>query len=103
MWLKTDTSEDHLVKPATEEEKEFSVSPTDSSLMPRSQTERHWLAVGHEMTKEAASVGRCVGDGILLRVPASVHARQLIALVDSGASRCYMSPNTATQCDLKLE
>ena len=102
-WLKTDTTEDQSVQPATEKEKEFSVSPTDSSMMTRSEAEQHWLAVGHETTNEAVSVGRCIGDGILLRVPASVHGRKLIALIDSGASRCYMSPHTAAHCDLKLE
>ena len=72
-------------------------------MMTRSETNQHWLAVGHETTKEAVSFGHCIRDGILLRVPASVNGRQLIALIDLGASRCLMSPNTAAHCDLKLE
>ena len=42
-------------------------------------------------------------DGVLLRVHVSVVGRQLMALIDSGASRCYMDPATATHCDLKLD
>ena len=44
-----------------------------------------------------------MGDEISLRVPASVNGRKLTALIDSGASKCYISPNTAIQCDLNLE
>ena len=102
-WLKTKSVEDSTVQPATEEVMETSVSPTRSQMMIRSAKNQHWLAVGHETTDEAASVGRCIGDGVLLRVSANINGRRLTALIDSGASRCYMSPNTAAQCELKLE
>ena len=92
-----------MVQPANEEVMETSVSPTRSQMMIRSAKNQHWLAVGHETTDEAASGGRCIGDGVLLRMSASINGRRLTALIDSGASRCYMSPNTAAQCDLKLE
>ena len=36
-------------------------------------------------------------------MPASVNGRQLTALINSGASRCYMNPNTIAHCDLRLE
>ena len=91
------------MQPANEEAMEISVSPAGSQRMIRSEKNQHWLAVGHETADEAASVGRCIGDGVLLRVPASINGRRLIALIDSGASRCYMSPNTAAHCDLQLE
>ena len=91
-----------MVQPATEEVIETSVSPTRSQMMIRSAKNEHWLVVGHETTDEAASGGRCIGDGVLLRVFASINGRRLTALIDSGASRCYMSPNTTAHCDLKL-
>ena len=81
---------------------ETSVSQAGSQMI-RSEKNQHWLAVGHETTNEAASVGQCIGDGVLLRVFSSTNGRRLIALIDSGASRCYMSPNTAVHCELKLE
>ena len=59
--------------------------------------------MGHETTDEVTSVGRCIRDGVLLHGPASINGRRLTALIDSGASRCYMSPNTAAQCNLRLE
>ena len=68
-----------MVQPVIGKEKESSVSPTGSTMM----TGLQW---GHETMQEAANVGRCIGDGILLRVLASVHGRQLTALVDSGTS-----------------
>ena len=40
---------------------------------------------------------------MLSQVLASVNGRKLMTFIDSGALGCYMSPNTTTQCDLKLE
>ena len=101
--VKENSVEESTVQPANEEASESSVSPTGSDMMSRSEPTPHQLAVGHETTNEAANIGRCIGDGILLRVPASVNGRQLTALIDSGVSRCNMSPNAVTHCDLKLE
>ena len=63
-----------------------SASPIGSNMMSRSKPNPCWLAVGHKTTNEAASVGRCIGDGILLHVPTSVNGRQLTVLIDLGAS-----------------
>ena len=78
------------MQPANEERMKPNVSPAGSQMMIRSEKKQHWLAVGHETTDEAASVGRCIGDGVLLHVPASINGRRLTALIDSGASRFYM-------------
>ena len=72
-------------------------------MMAISELNQHWLVVGHETTNEAANIGRCVDDGVLLCVRACVAGRLLTTLIDLGASRCYMNPTTATHCDLKLE
>ena len=40
-------------------------------------------------------------DGVLLKVIVSIARRQLVALVDSGASRCYISSEVVTSLDLQ--
>ena len=41
-------------------------------------------------------------DGVLFKVAVSVTGRPKIGLIDSGASRCYMSPETAAICEPQL-
>ena len=48
------------------------------------------------------SVERAVSDGILFKVAVSIAGRHRIGLIDSGASRCYMSPKTVALCELVL-
>ena len=60
-----------------------------------------WIAVGDQSTDCASRVRRQVTDGVLLKLTVSIAGRQLIALVDSGASRCYMSPETVTAVGLQ--
>ena len=91
------------MQPTNEEQNESSMTPTNSTMMKRSQTTQNWLVVGHETTNEAANIGRCVDDGILLQVHASIAGRPLMALTDSGVFRCYMDPATIAHYDLKLE
>ena len=64
--------------------------------------DQHWLAVGAEQSGTMTSVERAVTDGILFKVAVSISGRQRIGLIDSGASRCYMSPETAALCELVL-
>ena len=64
--------------------------------------EQHWLAIGAENSDISTSVERTVSDGIFFKVGVSVAGRQRIGLIDSGASRCYLSPETATLCELVL-
>ena len=101
-WLKKDSTEDQSVQPAEEKVTETSMTPTGSDMMKRSNENQYWLAVSQESVNQAASIERCVSDGVLFRVPARITGRSFTALIDSGASRCYMSPGTAAHCDLKL-
>ena len=58
---------------------------------------RHWVAIGDEDEDQAkASVGRQVKDGMLFKVAMLLNGRRCIALVDSGASQSYVSPEIAT-------
>ena len=42
-------------------------------------------------------------DGILLVVPVRIFGREIRALIDSGATRCFISPAGVTQCGLSVE
>ena len=55
-----------------------------------------WIAVGDQSTDCASRMRRQVTDGMLLKLTVSISGQQVIALVDSGASRCYMSPKAVT-------
>ena len=60
-----------------------------------------WIAIGERSTDCAFRTGRQVTDGVLLKLTVSIFGRQLVALVDSGASRCYISPEIVTSLGLK--
>ena len=60
-----------------------------------------WIAVGDQSTDCASRTRRQVTDGVLLKLTISISGRQVIALVDSGASRCYMSPEAVTSLGLQ--
>ena len=42
-------------------------------------------------------------DGVLMVVPARIFGREVRALINSGASRCFISPATVTLCGLDVE
>ena len=42
-------------------------------------------------------------DGILMVVPARIYGQEIRALIDSGATRCFISPAGVTQCGLHVE
>ena len=44
---------------------------------------------------------RKVKDGILLKVAISIEGRNVVALIDSGASHSYIAPETIAICELK--
>ena len=49
-----------------------------------------------------SSVERAVVDGILFKVTVSISGQKKVGLIDLGASRCYMSPETTVHCELDL-
>ena len=71
--------------------------------MKEAMADQHWLAVGHDYHDEAASVGRSVSDGVLFKIAMHISGRKLTALIDSGASRCYIAPEIAGACELHVE
>ena len=64
--------------------------------------EQHQLGLEAENAGTLTRVERAVSDGILFKVAVRISGRQRIGLIDSGASGCYMSPETAALCELDL-
>ena len=62
---------------------------------------RSWIAVGDRSTNYASRMGKQVTDGVLLKLIVSISGRRLVALVDLGASRCYISPEIVISVGLK--
>ena len=63
---------------------------------------QHWIALGDEDNHhEETNAGRRIKDGILLRVAVSVAGRRCVALIDSGASQCYISPETVALSEIE--
>ena len=101
-WQKRESAENSTTQATTKEEKS-SVPPAGEELLREATADQHWLAVGHDYHDEAASVGRSVSDGVLFKIAVHISGRKLIALIDSGASRCYIAPEIAAACELHLE
>ena len=63
---------------------------------------QHWVALGdvkdHE---EKTNAGRQVKDGVLFWVAVLVAGRRCVALIDSGTSQSYISPETITLCEVE--
>ena len=51
--------------------------------------------------KENKTVIRTVEDGLLMVVSASIYGRKIRTLIDSGATRCFVSPACVAACGLK--
>ena len=63
---------------------------------------QHWVALGDTAeSEEKTNAGRMVKDGMLFRVAVSVAGRRCVALIDSGASQSYISPETVTLCEIE--
>ena len=82
--------------------RDISAHLTGTDYKERNKADQHCLAIGAENSGISTSVERAVTDGILFKVAVSIVGRQKICLIDSGASRCYMSTETAALCELSL-
>ena len=98
---KVQSTETTLLQLATEEREKVRSHPTDQKIIEKAMAGRHWVAIGDEDEDQAkASVGRQVKDGMLFKVAMLLNGRRCIALVDSGASQSYVSPEIATLAEL---
>ena len=97
---KSEDAEILTAQPITEELGEASDHHTGGQSRLETASGQHWVAVGSRTTDCAPSVGRSIDDGILLKVRIQLSGRSYIALIDSGASRCYASPETVDLLEL---
>ena len=93
-----------LMQPATTIEERDSNHQTSKYILQEAMAGQHWAAQGDtEESEEKTNAGRRVKDGILFRVTLSVAGRNLVALIDSGASQCYISPDAVAICELECQ
>ena len=98
---KVQSTETTLLQLATGEDKKVRNHPTDQKILEKAMAGRHWVAIGDEDEDQAkASVGRNVCNGMLFKVAVLLNGRRCIALIDSGASQSYVSPELATLAEL---
>ena len=62
------------------------------------QTQLNVISTGNQ-----SPVPRAEEDGILMVVPARIFGREICALIDSGATRNFISPAGVTQCGLTVK
>ena len=79
---------------------ETSAHLTSSDYEKQNKADQHWLAIGVKNVGAMTSVAKFVSNGILFKVAIRITGRQRIGLIDSGASHCYMSPETIALCEL---
>ena len=97
--LQSINAETQTAQPTTEQGGSGAHQASDQHALERPPP-RSWIAVGNRSTNCTSRTGRQVTDGVLLKLTASILGQQLIALVDSGASRCYISPEAVTSLGL---
>ena len=59
-----------------------------------------WVAVGSSTTDCTPKVGRSEDDGVLFKIKIQIQGKVYVALVDSGASRNYASPEAVVDWEL---
>ena len=58
------------------------------------------VVVGSKNAKNEQKIARVQEDGILLVVPARINGKTFFALIDSGATRCFVTPDCVTVAGL---
>ena len=83
---------------------------TNSGLIKETETEdksqRHWTSISNVRTTEkkidkGCKIDRTPEDGVLLIVPVVIKGKVCKALIDSGATRCFVSPSCMTVAGLQ--
>ena len=87
-------------QPVNEEQGEASVRPTGGQSSGKETPTQPWVAVGSSTTDCAPKVGRSEDDGVLLKIKIQIQGKVYVALVDSGASRNYASPEAVVDWEL---
>ena len=86
-----------LTQLATTIEERAKSHQTGKYILQKAIADQHWVALGDiQDHEEKTHVGRRVKDGVLFQVVVSVAGKRCVALIDSGASKSYISPETVT-------
>ena len=80
-----------------------SIGPTEANISNSSAQEMPQTQLCAMSNKDQPINPRSKEDGVLMVVPARIFGREVRALIDSGASRCFISPATVTLCGLDVE
>ena len=101
---KVQSTETALLQLVSGEEKTVRNHPTDQKILEQAMAGRHWVAIGEEDedNQAKASVGRNVCHGMLFKVAVMLNGRRCIALIDSGASQSYVSPEISNLSGVEL-
>ena len=97
---KWETPETPATQPVTKEQGEASDRPTGGQSSSNEAPTQPWVAVGSSTTDCAPKVGRAEDDGILFKIKMQIQGKVYVALVDSGASRNYASPEAVVDWEL---
>ena len=80
---------------------EVNERPVDGRSSVQDAPTQPWVAVGSSTTDCAPKVGRSEDDGVLLKIKIQIQGQVYVALVDSGASRNYASPEAVVEWELQ--
>ena len=97
---KWEDPETPTAQPVNEELGEANERPVGGQSSVSKAPTQPWVAVGSSTTDCAPKVGRSEDDGILLKIKIQIQGRTYVALIDSGASRNYASPEAVVEWEL---
>ena len=98
---KGEDPETPAAQPVNVQSGEVNERPVDGRSSVQDAPTQPWVAVGSSTTDCAPKVGRDEDDGILLKIKIQIQGRTYVALVDSGASRNYASPDAVVEWELQ--
>ena len=97
---KREDPETLTAQPVNTQVGEVNERPVDGQSSVQKAPTQPWVAVGSSTTDCAPKVGRSKDDGVLLKIKIQIQGRTYIALIDSGASRNYASPEAVVEWEL---
>ena len=98
---KWEDPETPAAQPVNVQSGEVNERPVDGKSSVQDAPTQPWVAVGSSTTDCAPKVGRSEDDGVLLKIKIQIQGRTYVALVDSGASRNYASPDAVVEWELQ--
>ena len=91
-----------LMQLATTIEERSKSHQTGEDMLQKAMVGQHCVALEDvEYHEEKTIIGRRVKDGVLFQVAVSVAGKRCVVLIDSGASKSYISPETVTLCEVE--